>query len=100
MKKVAVHIQKGGVGKTTLSGNVAWYLALDRKVVLVDGDPQGNATSWFLTEKPKHELADVLKGDVSLDDVLVQLTENLYFVPIKRVEELCRDNSLSRAIHF
>ena len=81
MIKLACYLQKGGCGKTTIAGNVAHVLARTRRVVLVDGDPQGNSSSWFLTTAPKHELADVLQGKVKLADALVPLTERLSILP-------------------
>ena len=62
MIKVAFHIQKGGTGKTTLAGNVSYALSKNKKTILIDCDPQGNASSWFLVENPPYELADVLKA--------------------------------------
>jgi len=67
MKTVAFSLQKGGVGKTSLSGAVAFELAQRGRTILVDVDPQGSASSWHVPAgtKPKHELADVLYGKVT-----------------------------------
>lgn len=81
MKTYAFSIQKGGVGKTSTSGNVAFKLAEKHKTIIIDGDPQGNLTSWFLKESPQHELADVLQGAVQAQSAIVQLRENLYILP-------------------
>ena len=66
--------QKGGVGKTTSVVNVATYLALaGDHVLVIDVDPQGNATSGFgiARESLKGTLYDALMGEASLRDVVV-----------------------------
>lgn len=56
-KVICVTNQKGGVGKTTTAVNMAYYLAKDKfKTLLVDFDPQGNATSGLGFEKNDEEL--------------------------------------------
>ena len=83
-KTVAFHLQKGGVGKTTISGTLACQSALDgKKTLIVDCDPQGNVSSWFLQSAPKFELADVLQGKCFVADAIVKAPgiENLFILP-------------------
>lgn len=83
-KTVAFHLQKGGVGKTTISGTLACQSALSsKKTLIIDCDPQGNVSSWFLQTAPKFELADVLQGKCFVGDAIVKIPniDNLYILP-------------------
>ena len=83
-KTIAFHLQKGGVGKTTISGTLACQSALAGiPTLLVDLDPQGNASSWFLQETPKWELSDVVQGKCYPSDAIIKVEHipNLYVLP-------------------
>jgi chromosome partitioning protein len=77
--------QKGGVGKTDLSVNLACYLAtMGNRVLLVDLDPQANSTDYLLEGPPKLTSADLLLDPkVALKDVLIKTRfhDNLDIVP-------------------
>ncbi len=83
-KTVSFHLQKGGIGKTTISGTLACQSAIDGyKTLLVDVDPQGNLSSWFMKEASQYELADVLQGKCYYEDAVVEIKAipNLYLIP-------------------
>ncbi|MBW3110485.1 MULTISPECIES: ParA family protein [Bacillaceae] len=108
---VAVTNQKGGVGKTTTSVNLGACLAyIGKKVLLVDIDPQGNATSGVGVEKGDVQqcIYDVLVDDVDVKDTIKQSkVENLSIVPatislagaeIELVPTISREVRLKKAL--
>jgi chromosome partitioning protein len=84
-KTIAVCNQKGGVGKTTTSVNLSTYIAAsNRKVLIIDIDPQSNATSGIGIDKSKisKSIYNVLINQASLKDIIIPtIIPNLSIAP-------------------
>lgn len=84
-KVIAVTNQKGGVGKTTTSVNLSGFVAaMGYKTLVIDIDPQGNATSGLGIEKRslKKSVYNVLVGDIVAEEIILPTTvKNLEIIP-------------------
>ena len=110
-KIIAICNQKGGVGKTSTAVSLSSCLALEgKKSLLVDLDPQGNATSGVGIDKNKVEKSvyHALLGEASIPELILETcVENLFIIPanhhlsgaeVELVSELGREGRLKKAL--
>lgn len=83
MKTIIFKLQKGGTGATSIGLTVAVELAnAGKKVLFIDADPQGNATTWLNFDSINYELSDVLQNKCKVGEAILKTSkDNLFIIP-------------------
>jgi chromosome partitioning protein len=82
MRVISVLNFKGGTGKSSLAENLSYALSLlGYRVLVIDADRQGNASSTLLARRATPTLTQVIQEQVPLDQAIFQARENLYVIP-------------------
>lgn len=88
---VAITSGKGGVGKSTLSANIAYmYARLGLKVGLFDADLGLANLDVLLGVSTKKNILHVVKGEATLDEVVIEIERNFYLIPGDSGEEILK----------
>jgi chromosome partitioning protein len=109
---IAIANQKGGVGKTTTAINLGAGLAVaEKRTLIIDMDPQGNATSGLGIDRSsvEHSIYDVVVGDASIQDVIrnkvhfpyldvIPSSQDLVGAEVELVERANRETVLRTAV--
>ena len=109
MQTIAIGTHKGGVGKTTLTFNLAHELAnAGTRVLMIDADYQASLTGMSgCAESPGHNLTQIMTGALSIRSVITELRSNLHLVPadvelanaeLTLTAKIGRENILRRAL--
>ena len=81
-KIISICNRKGGTGKTNVAINLGAYLCnFNKKILLIDLDPQANATSGLGVDKDKHGIYEVLSEQVPIDSSIVEVRPNFLLIP-------------------